>query len=369
MKKYDRVYLVDWLPPDFGATGQYALKFAIIDGEAGLNVMLVGLTSSDSTVEYDDSGNLEIRRIKSFLPRKESNLSRLVWAIISNFSLVLLNLTVIARSREVIITGSPPFLLFFVVPFKKLFGFELRYRLTDFYPEVIFAGSNNTGLIARFSIYVTNVFRRAADVIEVLGEDQSKRLQAYGFNTSELVLRRDDSPVEFNEQADVTSNKVLNHERPVILYSGNWGVAHDTDTFVDGCYKASLNNADFDIRIQSASPIAHKVHTMLGEKGVKSLILGNLPLSELARSLASADLHLITLKSEFWGYVMPSKVYACIESGRPILYIGPKDSDVYLLCSNSRILGQDFFHFNCGDSQGVARFLALRYGSKKGLQT
>ena len=47
--------------------------------------------------------------------------------------------------------------------------------------------------------------------------------------------------------------------------------------------------------------------------------------------LKAADLHLITLDDRFVGYVLPSKVYACIESGRPVL-IGHADSDVHLLC-------------------------------------
>jgi hypothetical protein len=57
------------------------------------------------------------------------------------------------------------------------------------------------------------------------------------------------------------------------------------------------------------------------------------PLHQLGSVLKAADLHLITLDDRFVGYVLPSKVYACIESGRPVLFIGHADSDVHLLCS------------------------------------
>ncbi len=56
----------------------------------------------------------------------------------------------------------------------------------------------------------------------------------------------------------------------------------------------------------------------------------------LPRLLITADAHLITLRDEFVGYVLPSKVYACIDSGRPILYIGSAESDVHLLCRGYR---------------------------------
>ena len=38
-------YVVDWLPPDFGAVGQYASQYAAEMARAGRRVCLVGLTS------------------------------------------------------------------------------------------------------------------------------------------------------------------------------------------------------------------------------------------------------------------------------------------------------------------------------------
>jgi hypothetical protein len=58
-------------------------------------------------------------------------------------------------------------------------------------------------------------------------------------------------------------------------------------------------------------------------------------LDRLPSLLAAADLHLITLRCRFSGIVLPSKVYACIASRRPILFVGPENSDVHLLCMNA----------------------------------
>jgi len=43
--------------------------------------------------------------------------------------------------------------------------------------------------------------------------------------------------------------------------------------------------------------------------------------------LASAHAHLITLRKEFCGLVVPSKLYDCAASARPILFAGPADSE------------------------------------------
>ena len=45
------VYICDWLPPDFGAVGQYAMLFAREQAENGWAATLVGLTSEKSRRE------------------------------------------------------------------------------------------------------------------------------------------------------------------------------------------------------------------------------------------------------------------------------------------------------------------------------
>ena len=58
-------------------------------------------------------------------------------------------------------------------------------------------------------------------------------------------------------------------------------------------------------------------------------------LSSCRRSFIAVDVHLMTLRDGFVGYVMPSKVHACIESGKRIIFIGSESSDVHLLGSRA----------------------------------
>ncbi len=80
------------------------------------------------------------------------------------------------------------------------------------------------------------------------------------------------------------------------------------------------------------------------------------PLSELARLLVTPDAHLITLRDAFVGYVLPSKIYGCLESGRPLLYIGSPRSDVHLLASQT-LPPDRYRRVDVGDSAGVAEAL------------
>jgi colanic acid biosynthesis glycosyl transferase WcaI len=80
------------------------------------------------------------------------------------------------------------------------------------------------------------------------------------------------------------------------------------------------------------------------------------PLVELPALLVAPDLHLITLRDRFVGFVLPSKVYACIESGKKILFIGSANSDVHLLC-NEKLSSESYRRVDVSDVAGVMHAL------------
>ena len=63
----------------------------------------------------------------------------------------------------------------------------------------------------------------------------------------------------------------------------------------------------------------------------------------------------VTLRTPFSGVVIPSKIYSCLASRRPILYVGPKSSDIYLLCRQMEALVYE--QVEPGDIEGFAAAL------------
>jgi hypothetical protein len=65
---------------------------------------------------------------------------------------------------------------------------------------------------------------------------------------------------------------------------------------------------------------------------------------------------LITLRDAFVGYVLPSKVHACIESGKRVLFIGSEQSDVHYLAKGVR--GPAYYRrVDVGDVDGLVKVL------------
>ena len=70
----------------------------------------------------------------------------------------------------------------------------------------------------------------------------------------------------------------------------------------------------------------------------------------------AADLHLVTLRNPFVGFVLPSKIHACIDSGKTILFVGSRDSDVHVL-SNRVMPSGRYQRVDVGDVDGLVNAL------------
>ena len=242
------VYICDWLPPDFGAVGQYAMLEAHQWAERGFAVTLVGLTSGASSREMTapiGTGSVEIIRVHRRKYQKQRFVERLIWTIGSNLALLRGAFAAMRVADRVLFTGSPPLMLHFIAPLNLVLGRWLVYRIMDFHPECLIAERGKSGRLLQALLWLTHFWRRRIDAFEVLGQDQAQRLREIGIADSRIEIKPNPSPVAFPlGLAPFPLPKELQGGGGVILYSGNWGVAHDEGTFIEAYarYVASSNN-------------------------------------------------------------------------------------------------------------------------------
>jgi hypothetical protein len=304
-------YIVDWLPPDFGAVGQYGAIFARDLAVGGRDVRLIGLATGDDSTTREVLANgkiFEITRIHAPAYTKSNFVSRLLWTFRINMRIVS-EIIRDARSTqaEIIFTGAPPFMLFFIMGVKIFRNARLIYRITDFYPEVLIAELGRRRWLLAIE-RLTWFLRRHIDAFQVLGEDQRAILIAGGITTEQICLKRDRSPAEIRrDEIPLKIPDKLNGLQ-VLLYSGNYGVAHDTDTVVGGLIKHhSDGSGTFGLWLNAIGSRADIVEQQLREAGIPVVRSQPGPLKELPRLLVTADVHLISLRHEFSGIVLPSK--------------------------------------------------------------
>lgn len=361
----DLVILCDLLPPDFGAVGQYALQYARHRASGGEDVVLYGLTSGESSAERESIGGDKLRIVRLHAPTYDRARlrERAWWTLRTNVSLVHRALPDIRRCRELMFTGSPPFLLHFVAPLNLLLRRKLTYRITDFFPEVLIAELGRTPWYLGALLWLTVFWRRRVDRIEVLGEDQRRRLLEMGIPAERIVLRRDISPLEVAPDIAPLPRPAALEGRKILLYSGNFGIAHGHETFLAGYRRHHREgSAKVVLWLNATGARAETLQRALEAEKLPFHRTRPVPLEQLASLLVTADAHLITLRDQFWGYVLPSKVYGCIDSGKPILYIGPQESDVHLLC-RARSTPGGYTRVATADAEGVFQTLELLAGS------
>ena len=95
--------------------------------------------------------------------------------------------------------------------------------------------------------------------------------------------------------------------------------------------------ARFGLWLNATGRNADRLEAGLRDAGVPVARGRTVPLEQLAGLLMAADAHLVTLRPQFSGIVLPSKIYACLATRRPIVFVGPQSSDVHLLCTRKRV--------------------------------
>lgn len=360
------VYICDWLPPEFGAVGQYAVLEARDWAGRGYAVTLVGLTSGASAREAPvpaGSGSVETIRVHRPRYQKQRFVERLLWTIASNVALLRAALSAMRDADLVLFTGSPPLMLHFIAPLNVVLRRRLVYRIMDFHPECLIAERGRSNLLLEALLRLTRFWRRRISAFEVLGHDQALRLRDIGIAESRIEIKPNPSPVEFPPGlAPLPVPKPLQDGGGVILYSGNWGVAHDETTFIEA-YARYVAGASHPLRlwINATGAKADRVEHELRARGVPFYRSHLVPLEQLARLLMSVDVHLVTLRDPFVGYVLPSKIHASIESGRRILFIGSRASDVHRLAADALPAGH-YRQVDVGDVDGaLAALRALEH--------
>jgi hypothetical protein len=354
------LYVCDWLPPDFGAVGQYGVLFARELAREGRLVVLAGLSSHDQAnaiEEFDGGGRYEEVRVRARLYRKSSTLRRLLWTAATNTRLLWHLWRRMQRSETIVFTGSPPLFLHWIAPANLLLRKELVYRITDFHPECSIAQSAGRPSLVLRALYRLTVFwRRQIDKFEVLGEDQARRLRAIGVGPEKIVLKRDPSPVQIASGTSPIRRPTAAAGSLLLLYSGNWGIAHDYETFLDGYGRhVREGSGRFVLWLNAVGAATPAVERLLERDHLPYIRTSPVPLSDLASLLVTPDAHLVTLRDAFVGYVLPSKIYGCVASRKPVLFIGSGQSDVDLVCRRARL--PLYERVDAGDGPGVGSAL------------
>lgn len=330
MKTYvftNRVY-----PPVGGATGELLRELA--EGLAAGGARVVVITSrgngDDRTTGrqgYETINGVEVIRVGTAPFTRASH-----WRRAASYALLYPQFAWQVRKLgkvDAVISMTDPPLQVAVVTIASRCARKRIHWAQDIYPEL----AEELGVIGRGGI-VASILRsistwalRKQDDVAVVGRCMRERLLSRGVDAGRIEVIPNWSPVEaprVEAAADARRRMGWGSEF-VALYSGNIGLAHDFTTLVEAA--KMLRGGRVRMVFAGDGPRTAELKAALAGAGNVSFIPPQ-PKEGLAAFLAAADAHLVTVRENLGGLVVPSKAYGIMATGRPIVYTGPQNSEV-----------------------------------------
>lgn len=235
------------------------------------------------------------------------------------------------NSPDVVIVGTDPILSVTVAIVWKLFRPRTRvaHWCFDLYPEAAIEDGilQEDGWLVAFLKPVLKRAYGCCDLLADIGSCMSDRLQAYEPRGRQVTL----TPWALSEPPGPLT--VDSQERQIIfgtaqlalMYSGNFGRAHSSDLMLDLINRLAPYEAWLALSVRGNRAAALKTQV---ESAPNVKIVPFAKQSDLDVRLSAADIHVVTLRDEWTGTVVPSKFFGVLAVGRPVLFVGSPKSAV-----------------------------------------
>lgn len=231
---------------------------------------------------------------------------------------------------------TPPLIGLVAVLIGRLRGMRQVALVQDIYPDVAIAlGALGEKRVAtRFLDRLSRLMLRKSDRIIVLGECMRERILA---KAGERAASRIDvihnwaDGDEIKPLCDEKSPFVAEHHldgKFVLLFSGNFGRVNDFSTVLEAARLLGDRNDILFLFIGEGVKAAEIENFSRAHGLANILTLPYQPRAALRYSLAAGQASLVTLADGLAGLSVPSKTYAVLAAGRPILFVGDLRSDV-----------------------------------------
>lgn len=330
-----RTLLVNqFYPPDIAPTGQALSDLAQTLSVRGHEVtVLCSRHSYEGGVSYqpqEERDGVRIRRLWAF------GFGRRGWARMLDY-LSFHTATYVAgrhhgRFDLVVCLTTPPFIGWTAQKSLGARAGTLAHWVMDLYPDVLAAHgalSVSSWVYGRLEAVARQQYS-SAPLVLAIGPRMRDRLAPYVAAPSKLewvpLWGPKQAPASPEDGRALRARRGWSDEGCVLLYSGNMGLGHRFDGLLDAARQLAgagpvwafagggRRRGELE-RFAAAHPAA------------RIELLPYVPRTELPASLASADVHLVSLRDEWQGLIVPSKVQAAFSVGRPVIFVGPRENE------------------------------------------
>lgn len=272
--------------------------------------------------------SIEIFRVNAVSEDRNSKISRIKKFLLMSWHLFLVAKKKINSEDHVLMVTNPFPLIVLMAHLRRKRKIHLSMLAHDIMPESLFTDMRILSPIYKVALSIFNRAYASTDQLISIGRDMTEVLE----NKCLKYSRRPKISLIENWgdiQNIYPSKEPLETKKIIIQYAGNIGNAQGIDEFVDVMYEANSNDLVFDIWGTGSveADIKEKVNRYNMEDKVH--FHGAYLRSQQQSVLNSCDMALVRLVDGMYGLGVPSKSYNILAAGKPILYIGEKNTEIW----------------------------------------
>jgi len=350
--------------PDHSATSQLLTELAEDLDARGERVTII---SSRSTYHGDNTSlaprdrlkGIDIIRVATTRFGRGRTWGRLVDFL--SFYLLALWATVRIRKQDcLVVMSDPPLLSVLAAISRWMTGTPTVCWMQDIYPDIaIQAGVLPEGMTAKAIRLIARWSLHRMDRTVELGRCMERHLLRDGVPGHRIVTIPNWADTSLIQPVDRRENPFVQahslEDRFVVMYSGNLGLVHEVETLLAVIRETrSIPSIAFCF-VGEGARLQRLRETARNESWHHVRFVSYQPKELLRFSLSAAHLHLVTLREDMLGLCVPSKIYGIMSAGRPILYIGPEESEAAWAIRESR----SGFVVRPGDWQRAAEIIRI----------
>ena len=327
--------------PDDVVSARHFADFAEEQQKRGWQVTVVTSNRAcrDRTMVYPARENwrgIEIHRVfrpawdqAEWVPR----LGNSVWLTLGWF----LHTLRLGSFDAIVIGSDPAFCPMLSIPLRlSRRGTPIIHWCFDLYPEAIEAegGGRAVRALAPLARLMMKLAYRCYDEIVDLGPTMRGRLEAYGKKAGHgrhrtLVPWALAEPGRVAAPNPKVRAELFPRARLALLYSGTMGRAHDYELFLRLSRACRARSGDkISMCFSSRGNRFQQLCAAVTDEDTNISFAPFADEDALQERLEAADIHLLSLKPEWAGVVVPSKFFGSLAVGRPVIYAGPEQSEI-----------------------------------------
>lgn len=289
---------------------------SVICGEASYG----GLGSMGQR-EETGSTSLQVWRVRS--PGFGHGKLRKLWSYFGFYVRALFKASRGPAPDVVVTMTTPPLLGLIGLVVQRLRGARHFIWEMDVYPDVAteLGVFRPGGWRDRVVGWLADWPRRKATGVIALGPCMAKRLANRGVPVDRIHVCPN-----WADGAVLYPREHTRDGRLKVLYSGNFGLAHDFDTVVEAL-EALGADPGYSFLFSGGGPRWVQLQNVCLNSGYSSCTFQPFqPKAALSELLGKCDVGLVTQQQGTQGTVVPSKTYGLMAAGRAVVYVGPEDA-------------------------------------------